>query len=111
MPYKLYLDQMFGLDMWLKHYVPKVMMEDIELNGGSPWTTWKEWYGDLSQLFHGFVHMPVFNFRQSRIQSRIVGLDYNKAKEMFYEEDKKFWDEEQDMIKDHQYDPVSERSL
>ena len=85
--------------------------EDIELSGGSPWTTWKEWYGDLSQLFHGFVHMPVFNFYQSRIQSRIVGLDYDKAKEMFYEEDKKFWDEEQDMIKDHQYDPVSERSL
>jgi hypothetical protein len=85
--------------------------EDIELNGGSPWTTWKEWYGDLSQLFHGFVHMPVFNFCQSRIQSRIVGLDYDNAKEMFYEEDKKFWDEEQDMIKDHQYDPVSERSL
>ena len=84
--------------------------EDIELNGGSPWTTWKEWYGDLSQLFHGFVHMPVFNFCQNRIQSRIAGLDYDKAKEMFYEEDKKFWDEEQDMIKDHQYDPVSERS-
>jgi hypothetical protein len=55
--------------------LPKAKMklrdpEDIELNGGHPWTTWKEWYGDLSQLFHGFVHMPVFNFCQRRIRCR-----------------------------------------
>ena len=83
---------------------------DIELNSGHPWTTWKEWYGDLSQLFHCFVHMPVFDFCQRRIQSRIVWLDYDKAKEMFYKEDKKFWDEEQDLIEDQPLDPVSERS-
>ena len=81
--------------------------EDIEPNGGHQWTTWKEWYGDLSRLFHGFVHMPVFNFCQRRIRSRIVELDYDKAKEMFYEEDKKFWDKEQELIKD-QHDPISE---
>ena len=75
---------------------------DIELNSGHPWTTWKEWYGDLSQLFHCFVHMPVFDFCQRRIKSRIVELDYDKAKEMFYEEDKKFWDEAQELINDQQ---------
>jgi hypothetical protein len=26
--------------------------EDTELTVGNPWTTLKEWYGDLSQLFH-----------------------------------------------------------
>jgi len=84
--------------------------EDIEMNDGHQWTTWKEWYGDLSQLFHCFVHMPVFNYCQRRIRSRIVELDYDRAKEMFYEEDKKFWDEEQKLIKD-QHDLISERSL
>ena len=68
--------------------------EDIELNGGNPWTTWKEWYGDFSQLFHCFVHIPIFNFCERIVQSRIVELDYDKVKEMFYEEDKRFWDEE-----------------
>ena len=67
---------------------------DIELNGGNPWTTWKEWYGDLSQLFHCFVHVPIFDFCQKRIKCKFIELDYDKVKEMFYQEDKKFWDEE-----------------
>lgn len=71
--------------------------EDIGLNGGNPWTTWKEWYGDFSQLFHCVVHVPIFNFCERRIQSRIVELGYDKAKEMFYEEDKRFWDEEMNL--------------
>ena len=83
--------------------------ENIEMNDGHQWTTWKECYGDLSQLFHCFVHMPVFNYCQRWIRSRIVELDYDRAKEMFYEEDKKFWDEEQALIKD-QHDLISERS-
>jgi hypothetical protein len=83
--------------------------EDIELNGGNPWTTWKEWYGDLSQLFHCFVHIPIFNFCERRIQSRNVELGYDKVKEMFYEEDKSFWEEEQALTQDLQHDPVSER--
>ena len=83
--------------------------EDIEMNDGHQWTTLKEWYGDLSQLFHCFVHMPVFNYCQRWIRSRIVELDYDRAKEMFYEEDKKFWDEERELIKD-QPDPISEMS-
>lgn len=68
--------------------------EDIGLNADNPWTTWKEWYGDLSQLFHCFVHMPVFNFCERVIRSRAVEIDYSKLKEVFYVEDKEFWDEE-----------------
>ena len=81
--------------------------EDIELNGSDPWTTWKEWYGDLGQLFHSFVHMPVYDFCQRRIESKMVESDYDKVKEMFYEEDKKFWDDETDLIKD-QLDPIAQ---
>jgi len=39
-----------------------------------------------------------------------VKLDYDKIKKIFYEEDKEFWDEERELIKD-QPDPISERSL
>lgn len=84
--------------------------EDIELNDGNQETTWKEWYGDLSQLFHCLVHIPVFNYCQRRIRSNILELDYDRAKEMFYEADKEFWDKEQELIKD-QNDRIFERSL
>lgn len=85
--------------------LPKVKLRlkepaDIEMNDDKTWTTLNDWYGDLSQLFHCFVHMPVFNYCQRRIRSRIVEMDYDKAKEMFYEEDKAFWDEEQELIKE-----------
>jgi len=78
---------------------PKIKMrlkdrEDIEFNGDSEWTTWREWYGDLSQLFHCFVHMPIFDFCQKRIKCKSVEINYDNAKKIFYEEDKEFWDNE-----------------
>lgn len=79
--------------------LPKIKMklkdrEDIELNGESDCTTLRDWYGDLSQVFHCFVHMPIFDFCQKRIRYKYIEIDYSKAKEMFYEEDKEFWDKE-----------------
>jgi len=68
--------------------------ENIEFNGGDEWTTLRDWYGDLRQVFHCFVHMPVFDFCQKRIRSKSIEIDYNLARRMFYEEDKKFWDKE-----------------
>ena len=72
--------------------------EDISMNGGNQWTTWKEWYGDLSQLFHCVVHMPIFNFCQKKTRLKSIAFDYDKVKEMFYEEDKEFWDKEMEIF-------------
>jgi len=79
--------------------LPKIKMrlkdrEDIEFNGGSEWTTLRDWYGHLSQVFHSFVHMPVFDFCQKRIKRKSMETDYNRAKEMFYEGVKELWDKE-----------------
>ena len=79
--------------------LPKIKMrlkdrEDIEFNGGSDWTTLRDWYGDLRQIFHCFVHIPVFHFCRKRIRCKPIEIDYSSAKEMFYEEDKEFWDKE-----------------
>lgn len=78
---------------------PKVKMrlkdaEEIEFNDGNEWTTLHNWYGDINQFFHLYVHMPVFDFCYSRIKCKSIEIDYDRAKEMFYESDKKFWDEE-----------------
>lgn len=79
--------------------LPKIKMrlkdrEDIEFNEGNERTTLRNWYGDLRQAFHCFVHMPVFNFCQKRIRCKSIEIDYDRAKEMFYEKDKEFWDKE-----------------
>lgn len=85
----------FFCDLMPLIFLPKIKMrlkdkEDIEFNGGSEWTTLRDWYGDLRQVFHCFVHMPVFDFCQKRIRRKSIEIDYNRAKEIFYEEDKKF---------------------
>jgi hypothetical protein len=77
---------------------PKVKMrlkdaEEIESNDGSKWTTLQDWYGDTSQFFHLHVHLPVFYFCQSRIKVKSIEIDYDRAREMFYESDEKYWDE------------------
>ena len=62
--------------------------EDIELNGGSELTTLRDWYGDLSQVFHCFVHMPVFDFCQRRIECKQFEINYNEVVKIFQAEDK-----------------------
>jgi len=37
--------------------------------------------------------MPVFSFCQKRVSCKFMEIDYDRAKEMFYEEDRKLWDE------------------
>ncbi|MEW6214016.1 MAG: hypothetical protein AB1478_02245 [Nitrospirota bacterium] len=54
--------------------------------------------GDLKQVFHCFVHMPVFDFCQKKIKCRYIEIDYDRAKEMFYEQDREFWDKEMEIL-------------
>ena len=75
---------------------PKVKLrlrdpEDIEINE-SEWTTWKDWYGDLNQHFHLFVHCPVFEYCNKKMKSQSVDITYEKAREMFYDSDRKFFE-------------------
>jgi len=71
--------------------------DDIEIQGGQ-WTTWKEWHGDLNQYFHVSVHSPVFEFCQNKIKTKSVDITYDQAREMFYEHDKKFFDQEEKWV-------------
>lgn len=73
----------------------KIRLKDkdsIELNE-SEYTTIKEWHGDFQQLFHIYIHMPIFNFCNDRIETKDIEIDYYKLKKLFYAEDKEFWDE------------------
>jgi len=66
--------------------------DSIEFNQ-SEWTTVKEWYGDLKQLFHSVIHIPISNFCWDRIVKKYIEVDYDKLKEMFYKKDKEFFDD------------------
>ena len=59
----------------------------------SEWTTVREWYGDLSQLFHSVIHIPISDFCWDRIKTRRIEMDYEKVKEIFYAENKEFFDD------------------
>lgn len=73
----------------------KLSVEDAEYCGMERWTTWKDWYGDLNQFVHCHFHDPVFQFCQARMNEKWVEMEYEKLKEIFYKEDKKFWDDEE----------------
>ncbi len=106
----IYLDEapfyIFFLD-WLANVLceliptiplPKIRMrlkdpEDIECNGGEKWTTLDEWYGDWSQAFHLFVHMPVFDFCTRKTKDECIPIGYKKLRKIFYERDKEYWDD------------------
>jgi len=88
--------------------------EDIEFYG-SEWTTWREWYGDLNEFFHVTVHESIFRFCQRRINYKHIDIDYSEARELFYLEDKDFWDEEEriakEMIECRENEKFSERRM
>jgi hypothetical protein len=62
--------------------------DEIEFNDGNKLTTLRDWYGDLNQLFHCLVYMPIFYFCQKKIKCRSIDMDYDKAREIFYEKPK-----------------------
>jgi hypothetical protein len=76
--------------------IPPIPLPNIKIrpkDNDGEWTTTKEWYGDLSQLVHAVIHVPIFNFCWSRIDVEYIEIDYYKLRELFYKEDKEFWDE------------------
>lgn len=77
----------------------------IEFNDGRKWVTLREWCGDLRGLFHLYVHTPILNYCFGRTDGRVIQVNYNKARKVFYDKDKEFWDDHEAMceeIKDEQ---------
>lgn len=70
--------------------------DDIEFAGGE-WTTWREWYGDISQLFCGCIHIPITNWCWGRANSTILKVNYNDLKDAFRERDIDFWEHEEEI--------------
>ncbi len=70
--------------------LPKIEMrlkdkEEIEFNRGSEWTTLRDWYGDLRQVFHCFVHRlsPEDVRRDGRGIMRITSIKLDSFSKFF----------------------------
>ena len=72
----------------------------IELNDGSNKTNLKEWCGTLRDLFHLYVHEKVLDFCWRKTDGRAISVNYNKARKAFYDKDKEFWDEQEEVARE-----------
>ncbi len=74
----------------------RLSKEDAEkYNDSKRWAWSHKWYGNFSSVFCGFVHNPVLRFCHRRTKEKIIPIGYEEAKNLFYYEDQKFWDEEE----------------
>jgi len=56
-------------------------------------TTLKEEWGDLAQWVHVALHMPLLTWAENHIQCLWISVPYEELKQRHYVEDKKFFDE------------------
>ena len=77
-----------------------LMKSSIEWNDGKKWTTLKEWYGSFYGLYWAIIFTPVSEFCWRRTQCDTIEVGYDKLKELFYEENKDFWDEHEELTKE-----------
>ena len=62
--------------------------------------TWREYYGDLGQIYHVRIFDPLFQWHYGHLKSKIfrVEIGYDRVKEIFGERDAKFFaNEESDL--------------
>ncbi len=77
------------------YLIPSLPLPNFRIMRDGEKTTIKEYYGSLQDLFHCFVHCPIFRYCDDRIDTRAIKVSYSSAKKAFYDKDKKFWDEQE----------------
>lgn len=57
----------------------------------------KDWYGDFGQFWHGYVCITIFDlcYKYKNKKEYNLEIDYDKCKELFYEDNKLFFDEQE----------------
>ena len=92
------------------YLIPPIPLPKIKIIREGEKTTVREYYGDLQQTFHVYVHAPIFKYCYSRMDSKFIELDYEMAKKAFYDKDKKFWDDEGRLVEEMRLEDKNEIS-
>jgi len=86
----------FICDLILDIPLPEIQILDDE----GKQTTLREQHGSVGQLWHLKVCIPVCAWAWSKTKSTVVPLGYDKVREIFYEKDQKFFDDEAKIVAD-----------
>ena len=73
------------------YLIPAIPLPSIKIERDCEKTTLREYYGDLQQVFHIFVHCPVFEWCCRKTDTRFIEISYNEARGAFRDKDLKFW--------------------
>jgi len=98
------------IDFICGYLIPSIPLPKIKIIREGEKTTLKEYYGDLQQVFHLYMHDPVFEYCCSRMDSKYIELNYETARKVFYDKDKKFWDDEESMAEEMRLEDKNEVS-
>ena len=61
--------------------------DDIEFNNGDEKTTFKNWYGSLSDWWHIKIHQPILNYCDKRTKMQMISADYDIVLKVFDRKD------------------------
>jgi len=80
-------------------HIPAIPLPPLPIVRDGEKTTLAEWYGDTRDLFHFFVHDPVFQWANRNTKTIDVSLGYYKIREIFGEEHKEYFEYEESIAK------------
>ena len=89
-----FLEWLSGL---ICYFIPSIKLPRIKfklkdkndwdlINNGNGYTDLREWYGDLNQLWHAFVCIPICDLVNKYSKIETIDLPFNFAKEKFPKE-------------------------
>lgn len=80
-------------------HIPWVLFDktSIEFNSGERKIYLDEWHGTLGSVFCMLIHSPVISFCDKYKKRIGYEADYNEVKKLFYNENKKFFDEHEEI--------------
>lgn len=82
------------LVLWICYFIPAIKLPKIKfklknkeewewIESKDGWTDLQDWYGDLSQLWHSFICMPISDLTWRRTETKIIELPFSFALEKF----------------------------
>jgi len=89
------LDKIIGF--MCGYLVPAIPLLPISIEREGEKTTLREYYSNLQDVFHIFVHCPVFEWCDRRVDTRFIEISYDEASKAFRDKDLKFWLESETM--------------
>ncbi len=83
------------------NYFPSIPLPNIKIKRYNETYTLKEYYGTTFDLFHLYIHMPIFNWCYSKIKYKDIKFPYQMLEEYFSDKIEKtdFLDYDEESIK------------